>query len=114
MRNGAAVRWVRRTASVSSASCSVVKPAASAIDPPAVKLGQEMRNGIEPQPARQPLRCFDLAIGANQQRQRRAFIDHPPQPLGMAQAGLGLSFARARRTDRPKGSHGPPGQHQAK
>ncbi len=73
----------------------------AAIDPSAIQLGQELRDRFQPQPARQSLRRLDPPIDPDQQRQRRAFIDHPRQPPGLTLPGFGLALAL------PRGAHGP-------
>ena len=90
------------------------QPAAAAIDPAAIQLGQELGDCIEPQPAREPLRCFDPAIGAHEERQGRAFIDHPRQAPGMALARFGFAFSPPRACHCPQRGNRPGRQQQRK
>ena len=80
----------------------------------AIQFGQKLRDRFQPQPVGQPLRGLDPPVDPHQQRNRRAFIDQPGQPPGIAMPGLGLVLAPPRGDHHHQRGDGPAGQQQAK
>ena len=76
------------------------------------QFGKELRYRLQPQPLGQTRRRLNLAIGADQHRQRGRFVDHPRQSPPLAQSGLCAPLPHPRPEDRPASAERPSGEQQ--